>query len=396
MDETGGIRATAFNAVAEDLFEKLQEGKVYFISRARINVAKKKFSNHPNNEYEMNFEKNTEVEECFDATNVPSVQYNFVELSKLEDLVKDSICDVLGVVKEAGPLGEITTKATSRTVAKRDLTLVDRSGFSVRLTLWGKQAEQWNEPDQPIIACKGVRVGDFGGRSLSVLSSSTTAVNPDIDAAHALRGWFDAMGSSSNFQSHTSNSAGGMGGAINPSELRTLQAVKDEGLGQSDKVDYFAARATVVHIKTENVAYPACPTEGCNKKVTDSNDGTWRCEKCDRTYDKPEYRYIVGLAVADHTGQAWFQGFNDAGVMIFGKPANDVMEMKNNDDNAYQNVMKRSLCKSYTFSCRAKQDTFNDQTRVRYAITKIQPMNFETETKALLATIESYPVPMQH
>ena len=49
-------------------------------------------------------------------------------------------------------------------ISKRELTLVDKSGFSVRLTLWGKQAEQYNVEDIPVIAFKGVKVGDFGGK----------------------------------------------------------------------------------------------------------------------------------------------------------------------------------------------------------------------------------------
>jgi replication factor A1 len=49
-------------------------------------------------------------------------------------------------------------------IPKRELTLVDKTGFSVRLTLWGKQAEQYNIEDTPVIAFKGVKVGDFGGK----------------------------------------------------------------------------------------------------------------------------------------------------------------------------------------------------------------------------------------
>jgi len=73
--------------------------------------------------------------------------------------------------------------------AKRDIQLVDQSGQSVRLTLWGKQAETFTADDDPIIAFKGVKVGDFGGRSLSMFSSATMAVNPDIPEAYQLRGW---------------------------------------------------------------------------------------------------------------------------------------------------------------------------------------------------------------
>ena len=62
MDDSGEIRATAFNAVVDDLYPRLEEGKVYYISKARVNLAKKKFSN-VNNDYELGFERNTEVEE---------------------------------------------------------------------------------------------------------------------------------------------------------------------------------------------------------------------------------------------------------------------------------------------------------------------------------------------
>lgn len=36
----------------------------------------------------------------------------------------------------------------------------------------------------------------------------------------------------------------------------------------------------------------------------------------------------MSMAVADHTGQAWLQGFNDVGVAVFGKTADEVHEIK--------------------------------------------------------------------
>ena len=122
-------------------------------------------------------------------------------------------------------------------------------------------------------------------------SSSVLDVNPDIPECHTLRGWFDAGGNSENFQSHTNTySGGGAAATFNRSELMSLDEVKQKELGSSDKVDYFSTRATVMHLKQENIAYPACPTQGCNKKVFDQHDG-WRCEKCDRSFEKPEYRF---------------------------------------------------------------------------------------------------------
>jgi replication factor A1 len=36
----------------------------------------------------------------------------------------------------------------------------------------------------------------------------------------------------------------------------------------------------------------------------------------------------MSLAVSDWSGQAWLQGFNDAGLAIFGMPANDLVRIK--------------------------------------------------------------------
>lgn len=62
MDDSGEIRATGFNAAVDDVYSRLEEGKVYYISKARVNLAKKKFSN-VNNDYELAIDKNIEIEE---------------------------------------------------------------------------------------------------------------------------------------------------------------------------------------------------------------------------------------------------------------------------------------------------------------------------------------------
>jgi replication factor A1 len=34
------------------------------------------------------------------------------------------------------------------------------------------------------------------------------------------------------------------------------------------------------------------------------------------------------MAVSDHTGQAWLQGFNDVGLAVFNMSADELMEIK--------------------------------------------------------------------
>lgn len=61
LDETGEIRATAFNDECDKYFDMLQEGQVYYISKTRVNMAKKQFSN-VNNDYELTLTRDSEIE----------------------------------------------------------------------------------------------------------------------------------------------------------------------------------------------------------------------------------------------------------------------------------------------------------------------------------------------
>jgi replication factor A1 len=226
---------------------------------------------------------------------------------RLSYLLQDFAIDVVAVVKDASEPQEIQTKFNrpvrisvlySRLILicvqtfKRDLTLLDKSGFSVRLTLWGKLAETWNVEDLSVVAFKGVKVGDFQGRTLSTMTSSQVSVNPDIPPAYDLRGWYDAMGNQTSFQSHTSSGGGMSGGGIsfNRTEIQSLVSVKQSQLGMSEKGDIFSTRATIMYIKEDNLSYPSCPK--CHKKAFDQGD-SWRCEKCDASYPRPEHRYVI-------------------------------------------------------------------------------------------------------
>jgi replication factor A1 len=302
------------------------------------------------------------VEKAEEQADVPQVRYNFTSIADLNSVEKDSVIDTIGVLKEVSEMQEITSKTTGKPYAKRELTLVDNTNFSVRLTIWGAGASSFDVQPDSVIAFKGVKVSDFGGRSLSLLSSGSMSVDPDIDQAHKLKGWYDAQGRNDVFNSHANTEAGaGMSGRMDP--IKTISQIKDEQLGMSEATDYFTTKATITYIKQENVAYPACLKDGCNKKVVEV-DGVWRCERCDISHPKPEWRYIMSLNVSDHTGQIWLSCFDDVGRMIMGMTADKVMELKENDEKEAGDVFQSANCQTFTFKCRAKMDNFQDQQRL--------------------------------
>jgi replication factor A1 len=327
-DESGEIRATGFKDTVDMFYNLLEENKVYTISKATIKAANKQYSTI-NNQYEMTLDTSSEINACNDTGNFPAIKYNAVELSRLFEYENGHSIDVLAVVKDSSDLVELMSKSQKQ-LKKRDITLVDRSGFAVRCTLWGKQAENFDGSNHPVIGIKGAKIGDYGGRTLSLGFDAVMQLNPDVQEAHTLRGWFDANGMNSDFKTFSSGpetNASSMG-----SKLKTISQVTDEKLGMGEKPDYFDLCATISHIRQENCWYPACPTEKCNKKVTEMNM-EWRCEKCDRSFPAPNYRYILSLSVSDYTGQLWLQAFNDTAEIILKKTANELYQIKVNLSN---------------------------------------------------------------
>lgn len=373
MDDSGEIRATGFTDSVDALYDVFQENQVYYISApCAVKLAKKQFST-VNNDYELTFERETVVEKAENTDDVPQVRYNFTPIGELTSVENQTTIDTIGVLKEVGEVSEITSKTTSKPYAKRELTLVDSTLSSVRLTIWGNTATQFDVQPESVVAFKGVKVSDFGGRSLSLLSSGSMTVDPDIDEAHKLKGWYDAQGRQDNFTAYSAASVAGGGVSSKNQEFHTVQQVRDENLGlrSEEEADYFSVRATVVYVRQENTSYPGCRTKEpkeCNKKLIETNPGEWSCERCNTSFDAPEYRYILSVSVADHTGQMWLTCFNEQGKVVMGISANELEDLKKRaqDEDVKEPLLEAfagANFQTFNFRCRAKMDNYQDQQR---------------------------------
>lgn len=351
LDDSGEIRATLFKESVDQWFDVLQEGTVYYLSSpCKVQLAKKQFSN-VNNDYELTFESGTVLEKAEDGDGVPQVSFNFTPLANLQNVETNNTIDCIGVLQDVGEVSEIVAKTSGKPYSKRELTLVDNTGYQARLTIWGKTAESFEAQPESVVAFKGVKVSDFGGRSLSLLSSGSMTVDPDIEDAYTLKGWYEGSGRTEQFQSHanTMSTVNAMTGG-DKNAPKTIAQIKDEELGMREDTDWFSLKATIIYIKQDNPAYPACRTESpspCNKKVVEVEVGQWRCEKCDVTWDYPQYRYIMSVNVSDHTGQLWLSCFDETGQQLMGVKANDLMALREEgEERRVSELFNDANCKS--------------------------------------------------
>jgi replication factor A1 len=117
---------------------------------------------------------------------------------------------------------------------KRELTVCDDSGYQVKVTLLGTYAENYQENlSNPVIAVKDGKIGDYGGRTLACSFSSHMSLEPDIPAAHGLKGWFlqqEQNGVPLEFKVYSGEIRGGK------DPLKVISQITSEHLGAGEKV----------------------------------------------------------------------------------------------------------------------------------------------------------------
>ncbi|XP_031429075.1 replication protein A 70 kDa DNA-binding subunit isoform X2 [Clupea harengus] len=383
VDESGEIRVTAFTQEVDKFYSLVEQGKVYYISKGSLKMANKQYSTLKN-DYEMTLNGDSTVIPCDDSSDVPTLQYSFVPIGDLEAHEKDAIVDVIGVVKTVEDLARITTK-NSREVSKRNIHLMDMSGRVISLTMWGAEAETFDGSGQPIMAIKGARLSDFGGRSLSTLFSSVVMMNPDLPEAYKLRGWYDKEGHAMDGQSMTELRGGGGGGGN--TNWKTLADVKTEHLGHGEKPDYFSCIGTVVHLRKENCMYQACPSADCNKKVVDQQNGMYRCEKCDKEFPEFKYRLMLSANIADFGDNQWVTCFQDTAEAILGQNSAYVGQLKDSNEAAFDEIFQQANFNTFVLRNRVKLETYNDESRIKVTVMDAKPVDHKEYSKRLIMSI---------
>uniref|UniRef100_A0A674D4F8 Replication protein A subunit n=1 Tax=Salmo trutta TaxID=8032 RepID=A0A674D4F8_SALTR len=384
VDESGEIRVTAFTQEVDKFYSIIETGKVFYISKGSLKIANKQYSSLKN-DYEMTLNGESTIIPCEDTQDVPMVQCNFVSIADLEAREKDAVLDVIGVCKSVADVTRLTTK-NNREVSKRTLNLMDQSGKLVEVTLWGEEAENFDGSGQPILAIKGAKLSDYGGRSLSASFSSTVMVNPDIPEAYKLRGWYDKEGHSMDGQSLTEARTGGGGGGGN-TNWKTLADIKTEHLGHGDKADYFSCIATIVYIRKENCLYQACPSQDCNKKVVDQQNGMFRCEKCDKEFPNFKYRLILSANIADYGDNQWVTCFQESAEAILGQNAAYLGQLKDSNEAAFEEIFQQANFHTFVFRNRVKLETYNDESRIKATVMEVKPVDHKEYSKRLIMNI---------
>lgn len=396
LDSSGmDVKATMFKEAVDKFYNLIQVGQVYTLSGGRIKVANMQY-NTCKSQFELNFDQNSTIRLEDDIGDIKAQSFDLVKISDLEKAEVGKNVDIIAVVQEIGDVQTLTSKKSGRELQKCDLTLIDDSGVQVRLTLWGNQASNAkNDIVAPrVVAFRKTRVGDFGGVSLS--GASGFFLEPKIVETQALLQWWESEGSSGGAVRSLSKNSGGGGKMALFQERKGIADIKKEGLGyNNEKGDYLSFKAHFTFIKKDKEGgawYSACPNkeDPCRNrcKVVQTTDGNWQCDRCQGTYPNCTRKWIFSGTVADDTGSTWVSVFDDQAMTLFGgTTADDAFAQYDNQD-VYDSYFAKAMHTEWILKCRVKQETVNDEARLKTQIVRMDPVDYAAECRDLLSAIQ--------
>jgi len=383
----------------------LELDNVYMMTGGKLKAANMQY-NTCKSSYEITFDQNAEITKVDDTGEIEQQSYDLVPIASLENVEPSSYVDVIGVVKNVGEPGSITSKKSGRDLSKCELTIVDDSGADVQVTVWGERAMRAPQDfaNNIVVAFRRARVSDYGGRTLSA-NGDGIIPNPKIPDANRVLNWWHAGGSTGGVTKSLSSSGGGGGARRYPKfeERKTIASIKKDNLGynSADKPDWISFKGTISFIKSDRDGgawYTACPNpeEPCKmrrKILPDpSSDGYYHCENCHQSYPNCIHRYIFSATVSDDTTTSWVSVFDDqAKQLLDGVTADDMHKLYSEDpeQSAYNGHFMKATFTDWIFTCKVKQEMYDNETRIKTSIHSIHPVDYAQEGRSLLNSILS-------
>ncbi|CAJ0600083.1 unnamed protein product [Cylicocyclus nassatus] len=382
------IRITGFNDAAERAYSIIQTDCSYYISGCTVKQANKRF-NTTGHDYELSINANTEITPCHDQIPKPALVLKICPLANVPSH-KDENIDVLAVVDQIQPVNKFISRQ-GRECVKRDINLIDQSQTVVQLTLWGEQAENFEDHALgQVISIKGALVKEWNGAfSLGVASASKIELSPQLDEVPALYEWYTSERGS--VDAKTISMAAGGGGDAFGRDVRFIGTATALQLGNEAALAngrYMNLKAMITTIKTDTALYQSCSNEGCSKKVVQLGADQYRCEKCDSSSDTFKWAYMVQAELTDLSGSLWVTMFSNAATKVFGMEAQKLGEMKEVDKEAYDRVLTSVCFKYFNWRINAKTNTYNEETRMRYSVLGCDPVPYDRYIAQLELTLE--------
>lgn len=300
-------------------------------------------------------------------------------------IAQNEYVDVIGCVKEISEIRNFISKNNGKEFQTRRVVLVDQTGAAVELTMWNDDAKKLT-PENTVMGCVVVfpscRVSDFGGKSLS---ASKFIKDIKCTEREVLEKWWKSGGDKQEVTKLTVKGSGRRSQQVPWYEAKQMNLgipSNEEERMQSDQFrgHYFNVRGTVTAI-VNNIEKPpyylSCPKEANSLGKVEEQDGKWFCAKTGELYDSYLPRYILRYNISDWSDGQYVSTYNDLAEQLLGTPASEVEGyVRQGDSEAFHKVFDKGLWTTGDFTIRAKEQIYEQQSRIRYDVVAFREVNY--------------------
>ncbi|KAJ2641441.1 Replication factor A protein 1, partial [Coemansia sp. RSA 1694] len=333
LDSSGVVCGTVYTELVDQLHSRFVVGKEYFVCRP---VAHKpnKYASTVNREFAIGFGADTAVVPCPEQSSVLLGNFDFTPLASLRSLAYGDVVDVLCVVSRSLGIAMSSMPKLKHLSVRRNLMVVDDSGFQVHVTLWGDDATTFGAPVGSVVAFKGICVSSYGERSLSLPDLGLIFVNPNTPQAVALRAWYDNYGLQDTFQLYDSSVDSTKDSSA---QLMTIAQINSDVIAIKSTGKRFYLSATIASISLKDFDKPLHLSTNCSK----------------HTRPEPEHCYNFSLQASDGKDTIQIQCTDPVGDELFRATANEMVKLQSADKAAFDRRIDRAVSKKCTFLCKA-------------------------------------------
>ena len=373
------IQATAFNKAAENLSKFINEGGIYEIKRANIQLAERAF-NATKCDYKLVFNDSTQVIEAPDNGKFGGIKFSIVPLEQVIDFPIGKIIDVFGFVLDDKGFQEFTSK-NDRLIKNQKLVIADDTGCKIDLTLWEPIASQ-DKTYSPgdLIAVKNCRVREFmGKKTLNSIDSTEIKSSLDSQSDARLRKYYDEhqnIGEYHDIQGETIVT----GGVKSPAEIVFIKDLQDSYKSDTDieikDIPLYEVHCIVTKLNhSDRNYYIGCAK--CHKKME-----TEVCTYCSCSEKKAIM--MLSISVRDATSAMYIDLFGDIAERFFGIKGDDYENLlknggSNEDNEGLAAINERIEYHPFSFIIKVRENIFNEQKRYRFSALKFTDMNTDKQ-----------------
>jgi replication factor A1 len=369
------IAATMFGAGVEKHDQILEVMKCYLISGGNVKVANKKYTSIKCG-YSLTLDAMSKIQEIPEDSSIPRGGFCFELIGDILKEQAGTMIDVLGVVQTVQESMKIMRKDGTE-VDKRQITLCDESGHSIDFALWGTKAMEIFKEGE-IIAAKCVKVGDFNGKNIGTVPDSGIFRDPENERTAKLKEWHQ---NNPTFEGVVALSAKGDADR----ELSLICEVSKIGslLEKDSKGKFFQVDVNVEASSYEKgFTYTGC--KKCKKKMQ-----TNVCETC-KIETEPVPYYMFSIMVTDGTESVWANVFGDTGEALVGKPAKEMLDLKESDAEQYKKIWTKLRNKEYSMILKVRKELYEDKEKERYSVVRLMKSDIKKSNKDLLKKCQCY------